>query len=167
MAATVSDYTTTAKVTKWLSALGVSLRQDDDSTRLAEFITIASEEVYQYCGLRYTDDELADSPWVSTRTTIFCGYLYCGSRANPVPKTVEKWQEENIKLLERVQSGMRIAGIVARKEEVPVLTSQGVALRPFPRVVSNPTQSTGTPEGYTQHRDSRDLLNPGDFNGNS
>jgi phage gp36-like protein len=166
MAETISDYTTSDKVTRFMGSLGVSLRSDDDHTAMNEAITDASVDVFQYCGLRYTDTQLAASAWVEQKAKIIAAWHFCCRRLNPVPSNLQAMYEKIIEQLERVQAGQqRIADIRARKEDVPVLSNQGVTLRPFPRVVTVPSQSTGNPEGYTPHNDPRDIIDPGQLNG--
>lgn len=165
MAETISDYTTSEKVMRFVGSIGIDLRSDDDSTAVEEAIRDASVDVFQYCGLRYTDTQLAASSWVEQKTKILAAWYLCQRRLNPAPAHLGQMVEKIIEQLEAIQAGQRIADIRARKEDVPVLSNQGIALRPFPRVVTVRTQSTGSPQNYPQHNDNRDIIDPGQLNG--
>ncbi len=164
---TISAYTTEAKVTKRLSATGVSLRVDDDVTAGADACMDASIEVYGYLGNIYSDTSLAQSQWVSKKATDIAAVYYCQRRGNPVPKALRIVFDKAIEDLERAQAGKFVIPDAAqRKANVPVLSNQGVVLRPNPRVVTQKTASTGNPEGYTQPRDPSDFIDPSSLNTN-
>jgi len=149
-----SVYTTSTKLQKRLSSTGVSLRLDDDATAVTQVIEEATIEVNGYCQLLYPISELAASDWVCLKCTDIAMWFLCARRNNPVPQVVQDRYDKALADLERVRAGsLQIPDAGMSKAAVPVLSNQRVRLWPFPHVVTERSQSTGTPEGYTGNDD--------------
>ena len=170
----VSAYTTQAKIESRLSSSALTLRTDDGADAgeitalIDDAIADASVEVYGYLGTLYSDTSLAQSQWVSKKATDIAVVYVCQRRGNPVPKSLKVVYDKAIADLERAMAGAWIIPDAAlRKANSPVLSNQGVVLRPQgPRVVTQKTASTGNPEGYSQPRDPTDFVDPASFNTN-
>jgi phage gp36-like protein len=151
-------YCTQNDITNRLSADGITYRTDDNPpTALGDVITDAGTTIDEYLFFLYDPVQLATSDWVRERAADIATYLLCERRGNPVPPGIAAKYERTVEKLEQVRLGQRaVPNLPIRKEQAPVLSNVRVRLDPFPRVVVEPSNSTGKPQGYDQHRDSLD-----------
>ena len=155
----ITSYITSAELQLEMSASGISLRVDDDSTATAQAIADASIEADGYALLRYNRTVLAASDWYKLKVKHIAQFMLATRRLNPCPQSAQIKYGKAIADLEKVQSGLvNICDAPGRKEEAPVLSNQRVRVVPFPRTVTERGRSTGQPEGYTQHDDSTDVM---------
>lgn len=137
-----------------LSALGVSLRLDDDVTAVDDVIGDASEWINFYCEGRYEQAQLALSLWIKYRCRDIAILFLCIRRLNAIPKSAQFAYDQAIKALEKVQAAtMVIPGIEPRKTPGPVLSQPRPVLWPIPHTVIERGRSTGQPEGYSRRDD--------------
>jgi phage gp36-like protein len=151
-------YTTQDKIARRISQLGVDLLVDDDIDSVNGAIEDATTEVNGYLELLYSTDQLAGSNWVQMRCTDIAVLFLCERRNNPPPEAAVSRYERAIEQLEEYGTGARpLPDAAMLKSSAPVLSNQRVRLWPFPHVVTEPSQSTGTPAGYAQNTDPADI----------
>ncbi len=155
-----SAYCTRTDVETRVSALGVSLRIDDDTNgasqtlRVTDCIQDASAWVDFYCGARYDPAALATSDWVKFRTRDLAIMALCSRRLNSIPKVVQTLYDEAIEALKQIQlQQVPIPGLAMRKNSAPVLSQPRPILFPYPYTAIERSRSTGKPAGYTQRND--------------
>jgi phage gp36-like protein len=158
LAALSPVYTDRAQIQGRVSTVGTALRLDDNAGAITQVIEEATTEVNGYCLLLYSAAQLAASYWVRQRATDIAVWFLCARRNNPPPKVVQQRYEKALEDLERVRLGVLVIPDAAQsKAAAPVLSNQRVRLWPFPHVVTEPSQSTGTPTGYTGNEDPVDI----------
>lgn len=141
-----------------LSADGVTYRTDDNPpTTLGDVIVDAGTQIDEHLFFLYDPNQLVQSDWVRERAADIASYLLCERRGNPVPPGIAAKYERTMERLEKIRLGLlAVPNLPIRKEQAPVLSNVRVRLDPFPRVVVERSNSTGTPEGYQQNTDSLD-----------
>lgn len=157
--AVTSYYCTWDDVVGRLGADGADRRTDDDPSRRTDLLRRATVKVNEYLLRLYSATALANSDWVREACADVAAYYACGRRNNPAGKTIATQYEETLASLKEMGSGVRpLPDAAQRKASAPVLSNQRVQLSPVPHTVTVPGTSTGTPAGYSQHRDAFDPL---------
>lgn len=116
-------------VTAILSAVGVTLRLDDDQSGSASVSEIAyltqlrgwaSQTVDMYCWDRYSPSWLAQSPLVQRWASFLACYDLCSRRGNAVPDQIQMHAEKAEDDLKEIHAGrLRIPGIPQRRVCAP------------------------------------------------
>ncbi len=138
-----------------LSADGVTYRTDDDPPTLyGDVIIDASSQIDEHLYFLYDPTQLALSDWVRERCADLAAYLLCERRGNPPPPGIASKYERAMDRLEKVRLGqLAVPNLPVMKSMAPVLSNCRIQLFPWPRVVVEPSNSTGTPAGYVQFQD--------------
>jgi len=156
----ITTYCTQADIQGRLSAEGVRLRLDDNPTDVTDVLENAAIDVNQGAQLRYGVARLAKSNWVRFKARDLAVFYICLRRNNPVTKSIQLLYEKAIDALEQVRMGqLAIPDIAEGKASAPVLSNQIVRPYPVPHPATVTGTSTGTPQGYTQHVDTGDIMN--------
>lgn len=145
-----------------LGTLGVQLRLDDTPPTSADgdVLDEASREIDGGCLRKYTEANLALSPWVKHRCADIATFFLCQRRLNAVPAAATQRYTKAMELIEKVRKGYyKIPDIPARSTSAPHLANQHVQNEPSPRVVIERARSTEKPTDYAQRGD---LLHPSD-----
>lgn len=152
-------YCTANDIYNRLSQDGVTYRTDDiPPTTLGDVIGDASAIIDEHCYFLYDPVNLQGVDWVRHRTADIATFLLCERRGNPVPQSIARKYEYAMDRLQKIQLGIRqIPGVPVRKSAAPVMSNVRVRLDPFPRVVVERSNSTGTPENYSQNTDRLDF----------
>ncbi len=157
-----TPYCVLADIQNRLSVVGVTARIDDTPpTTLGDVIDEASRMVDRYCQTRYGAN-LALSNIVKHCTANIAAMFLCERRGNPVPIGIQRKYDRDLEFMEKVEAyGKLIPDIAETKAGVPTLSNVHVQLVPYPHTVveAGVRRSTGTPQGYTQNRDTLDSFN--------
>lgn len=162
MPSAYTAYCTSAQVQLVLSSTGVSLRVDDDSNATADCIEEASADIIGACVPRYTEAGLSASRWITRRAIWLSAYYLCIRRNNPAAKSLQKRYDDIQEELRQIrEDGRMVPDASETKESVPVVSGQRVSMAPIPnRLTTEPSRSTGTPEGYVPIQP---VVDPGDL----
>lgn len=138
-----------------LSADGVNYRIDDNPpVALGDVIIDASSQIDEHLFFLYDPTQLVQSDWVRERCADIAAYLLCERRGNPVPPGIEAKFVRTMDRLEKVRCGqLAVPNLPVLKSLAPVLSNVRIQMWPWPRVVVEPSNSTGTPAGYPQSQD--------------
>lgn len=157
----MTPYCTVTHIQKRISQTAIDLRIDDDPTCVPSVIEEASIEIDGYCLLKYSETSLAASDWIRLKCTDIAVHYLCLRRLNGSPVAAQARYDKAIADLEKIQIGsLTIPDAPRRKASVPVLSAPRIRLDPFPRTVIEQSRSTGTAEGYRQHTDRTDVIDP-------
>lgn len=152
-------YTTSAEISTRVSALGVSLRDDDmpgtgSLDGVVGAISDASTELDGYALRIYSPASLAGSAWVRKKCTDIAVYFLCLRRLNDPPRAAQAQYDQALKDLEGVRGGkIAIPDAYERRGLAPELSNVRVGLQPTPRIVVSDNLSTGKDTGYIRDND--------------
>ena len=147
-------YTSSAAVQTRMGAVGVSLRTNDDASRITQAIADASTEIDGYALLAYPAAALAASSWVEKQARDLSVFYLCAGRLNPIPQSVQTIYENCIKNLEKVRGGSFVIPDAAQSKcNVPVMSNVRIRMTPVPHTDVEMGRSTGTPDDYLQFVD--------------
>jgi hypothetical protein len=146
-----------------ISVAGVELRVDDQPPDiLGDVIGAGSDDIDEHCFSRYRLVlQNGGNGWIRRRCAELSVCYLCRRRANEVPSSLAAREVEVRKRLADVLAGRyNIPNAAETKPAIPVLSQGRVVLTPVGpiTVIEQFSRSTGSPQGYIQHRDPVDYF---------